>query len=91
MNFASGKIEGVNESLTITRDGDNRITSVKTPSGSEVSYTYDENGDLTSVTDVSGNVTTFKYTDHYLEEIIDPRGVRVSKNIYDDDGRLERI
>ena len=33
MNFASGKIEGANESLTITRDGDNRITSVKTPSG----------------------------------------------------------
>ena len=88
MNFASGKIEGANESLTITRDAANRITSVKTPSGSEVSYTYDENGDLTSVTDVSGNVTTFKYTDHYLEEIIDPRGVRVSKNIYDDDGRL---
>lgn len=91
MNFAIGKIEGTNESLTITRDAANRSTSVKTPSGSEVSYMYDENGDLVSVTDISGNVMTFKYNAHYLEEIIDPRGVRVSKNIYDDDGGLERI
>ena len=88
MTFTSGKIEGVNEALTITRDTENRITSVKTSSGSKVSYTYDENGDLASVTDISGNVTTFKYEDHYLTEIIDPRGVKVSKNIYDENGRL---
>lgn len=51
--------------------------------------------DLVSVT-VAGNVTKFEYDNHYLTEITDPhlteitdpRGVTVSRNIYDDDGRL---
>ena len=76
------------KSIVFNRDSENRITSIVSPTGKTVTYTYDENGDLSSVTDVSGEVTRFVYENHYLTEIIDPRGVRVSRNIYDDDGRL---
>ena len=76
------------ETISINRDSNGRITSIVSPTGKNVSYAYDENGDLASVTDISGDVTTFRYEDHYLTEIIDPRGVRVSKNIYDENGRL---
>ena len=33
-------------------------------------------------------MTRFEYDDHYITNIIDPRGVNVSRNIYDDNGRL---
>lgn len=83
-----GIIHSDGKSIVFNRDKEDRITSIVSPTGKTVTYTYDENGDLSSVTDVSGEVTRFVYENHYLTEIIDPRGVRVSKNIYDDDGRL---
>ena len=89
--FASNGIQGnadPDNTIFYNRDALNRITSIETNSGKKVTYTYDDNGDLASVTDISGYETTFKYEDHYLTEIIDPRGVTVSRNIYDDNGRL---
>lgn len=83
-----GIIHSDGKSIVFNRDSEDRITSIASPTGKTVTYTYDENGDLSSVTDVSGEVTRFVYENHYLTEIIDPRGVRVSKNIYDDEGRL---
>ena len=84
----NGVIHSAGKSITYNRDASGRITSIVSPTGKTVEYTYDANGDLTKVKDISGEITEFKYEDHYLTEIIDPRGVRVSKNIYDDDGRL---
>ena len=83
-----GIIHSDGKSIVFNRDSEGRITSIASPTGKTVTYTYDENGDLASVTDVSGEVTRFVYENHYLTEIIDPRGVRVSRNIYDDEGRL---
>ncbi len=74
--------------ISINRDSQGRIASIASPTGKIVSYEYDENGDLASVTDISGEVTKFEYDNHYLTAIIDPRGITVSRNIYDDDGRL---
>ena len=88
ITFNGNSITGSNTSLSISRDSQNRITSITSPTGKTVSYEYDENGDLAKVTDISGYETTFEYDNHYLTAIIDPRGVTVSRNVYDDNGRL---
>ena len=54
----------------------------------EVSYSYNTAGNLVAFTDIGGAVTRFVYdNDRLLTEIIDPRGVRVARNIYDENGR----
>ena len=76
-------------SVSFIRDGEGRISRIQKPDGSGVEYDYDANGDLVSFTDLNGNTTTYTYIqDHYLEDIVDPRGVRVARNEYDADGRL---
>ena len=84
-----GIIHSDGKSITYNRDSEGRITSIVSPTDKTVEYTYDNNGDLTAVKDVSGYVTRFEYDDdHYIKNIIDPRRVSVSRNIYDDSGRL---
>ena len=85
---AKGITHSDGKSIVFDRDDKGRIKSIVSPTDKKVTYTYEENGDLASVTDVSGEVTQFIYEDHYLTDIIDPRGVKVSRNIYDDSGRL---
>ncbi len=76
--------------VSFIRDTEGRITRIEKQDGDGVDYAYDTNGDLISFTDLNGNTTTFTYIqDHYLEDIIDPRGIRVARNVYDSDGRLE--
>ena len=84
----SGITHSDGKGIVFNRDSSDRITSIVSPTGKTVTYTYDGNGDLAAVTDVSGETTRFEYENHYLTNIIDPRGVNVSRNIYDDDGRL---
>ena len=75
--------------LEFIRDTDDRITAIVKPNGEQVKYTYDDQGNLKSHTDLMGNTTTFNYIlDHFLEDIIDPRGIMVARNEYDADGRL---
>ena len=83
-----GIIHSDGKSIVYNRDGSGRITSIVSPTGKKVEYSYNADGDLTAVRDVLGDVTRFAYEDHYLTKITDPRGVNVSGNIYDDDGRL---
>ncbi len=86
-----GIIHSDGKSITYTRDNAGRITQITSPTGKTVSYSYDE-GNLVSVTDILGETTKFTYDDeHYLTEIIDPRGITVSRNIYDDNGRLVKV
>ncbi|MEM8682202.1 MAG: Ig-like domain-containing protein [Pseudomonadota bacterium] len=90
----TGIVHSQGFALDFIRDAQGRIESIVAPDGSSMAYGYDVNGDLTSYTDAENNVTTFTYTnatDHYLEDIIDPRGIRVSRNEYDADGRLIAI
>jgi RHS repeat-associated protein len=89
-----GIIHSQGFSLTFVRDGAGRITSINAPDGTSMSYGYDANGDLVSYTDQVQQTTTYTYklgVEHYLEDIIDPRGIRVSRNEYDADGRLIAI
>ena len=78
--------------VTFTRDAAGRITQITDPRGSVIRYAYDANGDLASHTDAEDNRTTFTYNrSHGLLDIRDPRGLRASRNEYDDDGRLVAI
>lgn len=92
-NKITFKKDGVTHSdgktIVFERDNAGRITSITGPTGKIQTYTYDDQGDLVSVTDTAGRVTEFKYDgQHYLTEIIDPRGVHVSRNEYDENGKL---
>lgn len=64
------------------------ITNITSNTGATVNYSYNIFGDLVSVIDANGNVTKFTYKQHYITEIIDPRGVRAIRNEYDNEGRL---
>ena len=62
------------------------------PIGNSIEFEYDFYGDLVSVTDQENNITRFTYNSvHGLVDIIDPRGVGVARNIYDNNGRLTAI
>jgi len=77
------------ESLSFTRDAQNRITKITDLSDKSVSYHYNQNNDLDYVIDQLGQKTQYTYqTGHLLEEYIDPSGLSVAKNIYDASGRL---
>ena len=78
-----------NRKISMKRDGENRIYKVIDFEGNEIHYNYDQNGDLIKVTDREENETRFVYDrKHNLADIIDPRGISVARNIYDDNGRL---
>ncbi len=76
------------KSIKYTYDQNNRITDISDASGKLVKYEYNVLGDLIAFVNETGDKTSFVYNDHYLTEIKDARGVRISKNVYDDDGRL---
>ncbi|MCK7592298.1 Ig-like domain-containing protein [Pseudomarimonas salicorniae] len=85
----NGVVHSAGPSITFVRDAQGRITRVIAPDNSELRYEYNPQGDLAAVIDQNEGRTEFTYVDgHYLEDIYDPRGVRVSRNEYDDDGRL---
>ncbi len=76
-------------SISFNRDEEGKITSITDGLGNEVTYTYDEAGNLISVNDTANYTTTFAYDDsHYLTDIYSDDGTRISRNEYDDDGRL---
>ncbi len=77
------------ESLTFERDSQNRITKITDLMGKSMTYHYDANDDLDYVIDQMGQTTTYTYqAGHLLEEYFDPSGLRLTKNIYDESGRL---
>ncbi|MEQ9470370.1 MAG: PASTA domain-containing protein, partial [Roseitalea porphyridii] len=86
---SSGIIHENGRSVSFVRDAQRRITQIIDPMGETMHYVYDANDDLVSFTDRLGNTTTFEYgRDHYLEKIVDPRGVSAVRSEYDANGRL---
>jgi RHS repeat-associated protein len=87
----SGVKHSLGQELKFLRDGQGRIEQVVLPDGKKLLYTYQPTGDLEMAIDQGGDITSFAYlpnAPHYLKDIVDPRGVRVSRNEYDDNGRL---
>jgi len=78
--------------VLIQRDGQGRIVKIIDPEQNDINYQYDSAGDLVAVTDRTDFTTSFEYNnDHGLLEIIDPRGITVGRNVYDDNDRLITI
>jgi len=85
-------------SIDYIRDPQGRVAEVQVPpreSGGEpgrINYAYDALGNLQSVTDLGGGVTTFQYDNveypHHVTAVVDPRGETLVQQIYDEDGRL---
>ncbi len=85
----SGIVHSSGKAVTFERDTDGQITAVIAPDGERLTYTRDTNGDLTSVVDRDTAQTQYTYNqNHGLVDIIDPLGRRITRNLYDDDGRL---
>lgn len=83
ISHSSGK------SIAITRNGDGNITQITDPLNNTITYGYDANGDLISYTDQETYATTYTYyPDHFLDQIIDPRGIVANRIEYDNDGRM---
>ncbi len=78
-------------SVTFTRNTDDAITRVTGPDGKSVQYGYDANGDLVSVTNQLGKVTTLSYlTGHYLDRVIGPDSAVTARFEYQD-GRVVAV
>jgi len=72
------------KSLTISYDGNGRISQVESNDGRSVAYAYDASGLLSIVTDSEGGETSYGYDgDGRLTEIIDPTETLVVGNTYD--------
>ncbi|WP_342596899.1 RHS repeat domain-containing protein [Cyanobacterium aponinum UTEX 3222] len=74
-----------------TQQPTKKITKVIDPSGNEIEYDYDRNGDLIAVTDREDNTTRFGYDDvrvHFLDEIIDPLGRTGVRTEYNEDSAI---
>ena len=91
---SEGIFHSSGKSVTFQRDAQGRIEKIIDPAGNELIYTYDGQGDLRYVQDQALLETPaldyweYTYQDHYLEDMIDPLGRKLVKNLYDDEGRL---
>lgn len=90
---ANGIVHSSGTSIQFVRDAQHRISAIVLPDGRRLNYEYDSNGDLVAMRDPGDFATRFGYLPnvrypHYLQDIIDARGVRAARNEYDDDGRL---
>ncbi len=78
--------------ITLTRDAEGRITSIRDPGGSELRYAYDAAGNLASSVDALGRTSRYFYEHlqfpNYLTRMEDPLGRSLVRNVYGADGRL---
>ncbi|MCC7386416.1 MAG: PKD domain-containing protein [Deltaproteobacteria bacterium] len=85
----NGLSHNAGASITFVRDGQGRITEITDPMGHTLEYGYSAAGDLVSFKDQEKNEARFTYDDrHNLVDIIDPLGVRATRQEYDESGRL---
>ena len=105
VNYGPGGIQhSAGVGVTLTRDAQGRITRATDPAGRRLTYAYNSEGELASVTDRRGDITYFQYetatrqpgagdsgsvnSAHLLASITDPRGVVVMRAQFDEFGRL---
>ncbi|GAA6619287.1 putative Ig domain-containing protein [Scytonema sp. NUACC26] len=89
----AGITSSTGKQITFEKDAQGRIAVVKDPMGELISYEYNAQGDLMSVTDQAKFKTQFIYDpqhQHYLKEIIDPLNRTGAKVEYDSNGRLKK-
>ncbi|QEH67729.1 RHS repeat-associated core domain-containing protein [Cellulosilyticum sp. WCF-2] len=85
----NGITNSTGKSITFTRDSEERIISATDLAGNATRYVYDNNGDLVEVINSLDQSVQFIYDNkHNLAQIIDPRGIAIARNEYDENGRL---
>ena len=81
--------------IDFTRDAEGRITEIAAPGEMDWAFAYNAEGELASVTDPEGRITTYSYLSdpaHYLDQITDSLGRIPSRFEYDEtSGRLVAI
>ncbi|MCG8672358.1 MAG: hypothetical protein MI867_23330, partial [Pseudomonadales bacterium] len=89
-----GIVHSNGKRVDFLRDSEGRIEFLSDPKGQLTQYHYNDLGELSAVSDAiayqtpeEDDVTYVYQTGHYLEDIIDPLGRRIVKNIYEN-GRL---
>jgi len=81
-----GVLHSTGVGIVFERDVLGRIHTMRMPDDSTRHYAYTAEGELGQVVDQVGEITSFGYVStpafpHYLQDIIDPRGVRVSGTV----------
>jgi RHS repeat-associated protein len=85
----NGILHSGGQSVSFTRDAQNRITSVTDPSGKSIVYSYDAAGDLVKVANRVNAASNYTYNrSHGLVQYADPNGNVAARYVYDDEGRL---
>ena len=94
----NGIVSSWGPSIDYVRDAAGRVIEILLPpagDGAErgkIQYGYDAAGNLSSVTDLAGGMSTFEYNDvlypHHLTEMYDQLGNPIARMIFDDDGRM---
>lgn len=88
----NGITSSTGNSITFTRDSEDRIISATDLAGNATRYVYDNSGDLVEVINPLDQSVRFVYDNkHNLAQIIDPRGIAIARNEYDENGRLVAI
>jgi RHS repeat-associated protein len=98
LKFYDNKIvHSSGKQILIERNYQGFISAMMGPDGQRITFDYDSNGNLISVTDPAGAKTEFTYLDdpkapeHYLDTIIDSLGRPAAKTEYDTEGRIKKI
>lgn len=82
------------QAVEIKRDARGRVISITDPAANTINYTYDLQGNLETVTNQEGLVTSYVYDsggEHFLSEAFDPLGNRSLAVIYDADGIFSHV
>ncbi|WP_057245511.1 RHS repeat-associated core domain-containing protein [Duganella sp. Root198D2] len=85
----NGILHSGGQSVSFTRDAQNRITAVTDPSGKAITYNYDAAGDLVKATNRVNADSSYAYNRaHGLVQYTDPNGNVAARYVYDEEGRL---
>jgi len=83
------KVSTTDASLTLSYNGEGKLTAVSDHTGRGLSYQYNNAGDMVAFTDADGSVTSFTYDDaHHVIAVSDPAQTTEMSIVYDEHMRV---
>jgi RHS repeat-associated protein len=74
--------------ITLEYNADGLVSKVNAPEGKILSFEYDGNDDLVTLTNANGGVTAFTYSDHNITQKVSPVGHNFFVNSFDGQHRV---